>query len=69
MANKKRTWTVRLSPLAWQMMWALEDHYGSQTIAAEVALDRLYQDLLAQRVIADEEREYVETAQKEAAVA
>ena len=69
MPNKKRTWTVRLSPVAWQMMWALEDHYGSQTIAAEVALDRLYRDLLAQRMIADEEREYVEAAQKEAAVA
>ena len=69
MANKKRTWTVRLSPLAWQMMWALEDHYGSQTIAAEVAIDRLYQDLLGRRMISDEEREYVEDAQKDAAVA
>ena len=62
----KRTWTVRLSPVAWQMMWALADHYGSQTIAAEVALDRLYQDLLAKRMIADEEREYVEAAERTA---
>ena len=65
---KKRSWTVRISPVAWQMMWALAEHYGAQTIAAEVALDRLYQDLLSKRMISDEERGYVEDMQKRVAV-
>ena len=66
---RKRQWNVKISPVAWQMMWALAEHYGAQTIAAEVAIDRLYQDLLRQRMISDEERGYVEEMQNRASVA
>ena len=66
---KKRQWNVKISPVAWQMMWALAEHYGAQTIAAEVALDRLYQDLLSKRMISDEERGYVEEMRNRASVA